>query len=196
MEIVCEGEAQIKDAETGSCSSYFRDDCCGGWRRSGQRQEGVGAMHHPRTSKSGLVHCWTDQTRWRTIGARTSAKLAMTVETSGVLAVILTVAEATVCKIAAMCSIAYLHRGRLNRLFGSSPSASVFRYFFPLRVAMTTQTELPFTLVQKRQVPSSIPLIAASSLMHQGPSLLEPVAPPMLSIRRSESAPSGIMQVI
>ena len=74
---------------------------------------------------------------------------------------------------------AYLQRGRLSRLFGSAPSALVFRYFFPFRVAMMTQTELPFTLVQKRQVPSSIPLIATSSLMHQGPPLLEPVAPPI-----------------
>ena len=55
----------------------------------------------------GLVHCWIDQIRRRTRGARTGAKLAMTVETSGMLAVILTVDEATVCTIAAMCRIAY-----------------------------------------------------------------------------------------
>ena len=52
--------------------------------------------------------------------------------------------------IEAVCFDAYLQLGRLKSLFGSAPSASVFRYFFPFRVAMMTQTELPFTLVQKR----------------------------------------------
>lgn len=57
----------------------------------------------PEDIKARLIHCWTDQIQWRTRGARTGAKLVMTVETSGMLAV----AEATVCKIAAMCRIAY-----------------------------------------------------------------------------------------
>ncbi len=91
----------------------------------------------------------------------------------------------------------YLHLGRLRRLFGSSPSASVFKYFLPLRFATITHTDFPFAVVQNLHFPSSIPLIAASSLMHQAPPVPSaPDDPPTLSMRLSASALSGIMHVI